>query len=126
MAEFFERLESKHVEFIAQQKLSFVATAAEGAHPNVSPKGYDSLAVLAPDHLAFVDLPGSGNQTATHVAEHGRITLMFCSFERTSLILRVYGSDTLRRYHERKHADPAVDWKTYVDARTARQPPVVR
>ena len=41
--------------------------------------------------LVFVDWPGSGNQTATHVAEHGRITLMFCSFDRTALILRVYG-----------------------------------
>jgi hypothetical protein len=41
--------------------------------------------------LAYVDWPGSGNQTATHVAAHGRVTLMFCSFDRTPTILRVYG-----------------------------------
>jgi hypothetical protein len=92
MGAFFDRLEEDHIAFIARQQLFFVATATEGAHPNLSPKGYDTLRVLGPDHLVFVDWPGSGNQTATHVAEHGRITLMFCSFERAPLILRVYGT----------------------------------
>ncbi|HVN85081.1 MAG TPA: pyridoxamine 5'-phosphate oxidase family protein [Candidatus Binatia bacterium] len=91
MAAFFDRLEPEHIEFINRQPLFFVATATDGAHPNLSPKGYHALAVLAPDRVAYVDLPGSGNQTATHVAEHGRITLMFCSFESKPLILRVYG-----------------------------------
>jgi hypothetical protein len=178
MAKFFERLEPEHIEFIQRQALFFVATATEGAHPNLSPKGYQSLRVLAPSRLAYVDLPGSGNQTATHVAEHGRITLMFCSFERAPLILRVYGHgrvlalesegyaslkgqlgdllgphtrqiidveiqrvqtscgyavplfeyrgerDTLRRYHDKKHAE--VDWDAYIAERTQPQPPVVR
>lgn len=92
MGAFFDCLEPEHVEFIARQQLFFVATATDGAHPNLSPKGYDTLRVLGPERLVFVDWPGSGNQTATHVAEHGRITLMFCSFERAALILRVYGS----------------------------------
>jgi len=92
MGAFFDRLEEDHVAFIACQQLFFVATATEGAHPNLSPKGYDTLRVLGPDRLVFVDWPGSGNQTATHVAEHGRITLMFCSFDRAPLILRVYGA----------------------------------
>ena len=92
MAKFFDRLEPDHVAFIERQRLFFVATAGEGSHPNLSPKGYDTLRVLAPDRLAYADWPGSGNQTATHVAEHGRITLMFCGFERVPMILRVYGS----------------------------------
>jgi predicted pyridoxine 5'-phosphate oxidase superfamily flavin-nucleotide-binding protein len=91
MAKLFDRLEPEHVAFIERQKLFFVATACADAHPNLSPKGYDTLRVLAPDRLAYVDWPGSGNQTATHVAEHGRITLMFASFERAAMILRVYG-----------------------------------
>jgi predicted pyridoxine 5'-phosphate oxidase superfamily flavin-nucleotide-binding protein len=91
MGAFFDRLEEDHIAFMARQQLFFVATAAEGAHPNLSPKGYDTLRVLGPEQVVFVDWPGSGNQTATHVAEHGRITLMFCSFERAPLILRVYG-----------------------------------
>jgi len=99
MAKFFERLESEHIEFIRRQALFFVATAAEGAHPNLSPKGYRTLAVLGPERLAYADWPGSGNQTATHLAEHGRITLMFCSFERTPMILRVYGQGRVVHRH---------------------------
>lgn len=55
MAQFFDQLESEHVEFIERQPLFFVATASEGAHPNLSPKGYESLQVLAPDRIAYVD-----------------------------------------------------------------------
>lgn len=105
MAKFFDRLEAEHIAFIERQALFFVATASEGAHPNLSPKGYDTLRVLAPDRLAYADWPGSGNQTATHVAEHGRITLMFCSFERTPMILRVYGKGRVIG-HESAEFDP--------------------
>jgi predicted pyridoxine 5'-phosphate oxidase superfamily flavin-nucleotide-binding protein len=99
MAKFFDRLEPEHVAFIERQALFFVATAAEGAHPNLSPKGYHALSVLGPTRLAYVDWPGSGNQTATHVAQHGRLTLMFCSFARTPLILRVYGTGRVLHRH---------------------------
>lgn len=91
MAKFFDQLEAEHIAFIEKQRMFFVATAENGAHPNLSPKGYDTLAVLGPDRVVYVDWPGSGNQTATHVAAHGRITLMFCCFEGPPLILRVYG-----------------------------------
>ena len=99
MAKFFDQLEPDHIAFIERQALFFVATAAEEAHPNLSPKGYRALSVLGPARLAYVDMPGSGNQTATHVARHGRITLMFCSFERTPLILRVYGKGRVLHRH---------------------------
>lgn len=104
MAKFFDRLEAEHIAFIERQPLFFVATAAEGAHPNVSPKGYHAVSVLGPTHLAYVDMPGSGNQTATHVAQHGRITLMFCSFERTPLILRIYGAGKVLHRHSSEFA----------------------
>jgi hypothetical protein len=35
---------------------------------------------------------GSGNETAAHLLESKRMTLMFCSFESAPLILRLYGS----------------------------------
>jgi len=104
MAKFFEQLEPEHISFIERQAVFFVATAQDGAHPNLSPKGYQSLSVLGPMRLAYIDLPGSGNQTATHVAQHGRITLMFCSFERTPLILRVYGKGTVLHRHSPEFA----------------------
>jgi hypothetical protein len=79
--------------FIADQPLFFVASAplAASGHVNVSPKGLDTFRVLSPKQVAYLDLTGSGNETAAHITENGRITLMFCSFSRSPLILRLYG-----------------------------------
>lgn len=79
--------------FIHAQPLFFVATApleADG-HVNLSPKGLDSLRVLGPRRVAYLDLTGSGNETSAHLAQNGRITLMFCAFAGPPLILRLYG-----------------------------------
>jgi hypothetical protein len=93
MADWYRMLGADHVDFIRRQHVFFVATApADGeGYANLSPKGYDSLDVLSPSELVFVDMPGSGNQTASHVARGRRITLMFCGFEAHAMILRVYG-----------------------------------
>lgn len=71
----------------------FVATAPSGAagRVNLSPKGYESLTVIGTRTLLFLDYPGSGNETANHVKENGRITFMWCSFGAKPLILRTYG-----------------------------------
>jgi hypothetical protein len=79
--------------FIARQPLFFVGTApfsAEG-HVNLSPKGLDSFRVLSPSQVAYLDLTGSGNETAAHLIENGRITFLFCAFEGRPKILRLYG-----------------------------------
>jgi len=93
MAETYDALDDRLTAFIKAQKLFFVATAplsAEGC-VNVSPKGYDSLAVIDPRTVAYADLGGSGVETLAHVRENGRITLMFCAFEGPGSILRLYG-----------------------------------
>jgi hypothetical protein len=36
-------------------------------------------------------LTGSGNETAAHLIQNGRVTVMFCSFSEKPLILRLYG-----------------------------------
>src|SRR3546814_5467636 len=41
--------------------------------------------------VAYLDLGGSGNETHAHLAADGRITIMFCAFDRSALILRLYG-----------------------------------
>jgi len=83
--------------FIEAQPLFFVATApvsAEG-HVNLSPKGLDCLRVLSPSRVAYLDLTGSGNETAAHLAENGRITFMFCAFAGPPRILRLYGAGSV-------------------------------
>lgn len=80
--------------FIEAQPMYFVASAplAASGHVNLSPKGLDSFRVLGPDRVAYLDLTGSGNETAAHLRENGRITLMFCAFGGPPKILRLYGS----------------------------------
>ena len=92
MAEFFDALDDKHIAMIGKQPVFFVATAAEDARINLSPKGYDAFRVLGPERVAYLDLAGSGNETHAHLSRDGRITLMFCNFDRPALILRIYGS----------------------------------
>ncbi|MBX7494201.1 pyridoxamine 5'-phosphate oxidase family protein [Qipengyuania sp. 1NDW9] len=91
MADFFDALDDKHIAMIGKQPVFFVATAAEDARINLSPKGYDAFRVLGPKRVAYLDLGGSGNETHAHLAADGRITLMFCNFDRPALILRIYG-----------------------------------
>lgn len=91
MAEFFDSLNDKHVAMIEKQPMFFVATAAQDARINLSPKGYDAFRVLSPKQVAYLDLGGSGNETHAHLAADGRITIMFCNFNRPALILRIYG-----------------------------------
>lgn len=78
--------------FIEAQHLFFVATAAPDGRVNVSPKGLDSLRILNDTKIIWLNLTGSGNETASHLREHPRMTLMFCAFEGDARILRVYGS----------------------------------
>ncbi len=91
MSKFYTELNSKLREFIEQQKIFFVGTASQEGRVNVSPKGMDSLRILDANQLVWLNLTGSGNETAAHVLEQPRMTLMFCSFEGNPLILRVYG-----------------------------------
>ena len=81
MAEFSDALSEKHIAFIRRQPVFFTATAAESGRINLSPKGLDTFRVLSPDHVGYLDLGGSGNETHAHLAADGRITIMFCGFE---------------------------------------------
>ncbi|MZH40462.1 MAG: pyridoxamine 5'-phosphate oxidase family protein [Nitrospinae bacterium] len=91
MSKFYTELDEKLQEFVADQKIFFVGTAASDGRVNVSPKGMDSLKVLNKNQLIWLNLTGSGNETAAHILEKSRMTLMFCSFEGKPLILRIYG-----------------------------------
>lgn len=91
MGKKFAELNDKLIEFITQQKMFFVATAGADGRVNVSPKGMDSLRVIDDQHVTWLNVTGSGNETAAHVYENSRMTLMFCAFEGRPMILRLYG-----------------------------------
>ena len=91
MSEFFEALNDDHIAFIGKQPVFFVATAAADTRINLSPKGMDTFRVLGPGRVAYLDFGGSGNETNAHLAADGRITIMFCAFDRPALIFRIYG-----------------------------------
>lgn len=94
MAKYFPEMLAEHQNFIKKQHLFFIATAPLDAagHVNLSPKGYDTLRILSSTEIAYLDLTGSGNETSGHINENARITFMFCAFEGSPMILRLYGS----------------------------------
>ncbi len=91
MAKQFPGFTADQRAFIAQQAVYFVATSAPGARHNLSPKGMDSLRVTGPNRLVWLNVTGSGNETAAHLALDARMTVMWCSFSQRPLILRAYG-----------------------------------
>ena len=84
-------LSDKLKQFITQQKLFFVATATAESRINLSPKGLDSLRILGDSRVAWLNVTGSGNESAAHVQQNPRMTLMFNAFEGDPMILRLYG-----------------------------------
>ena len=93
MGKVFAEISDDLREFIEAQLVFFVATAPLSAdgHVNVSPKGLDTFRVLSSRSVAYLDLTGSGNETAAHLAENGRITVMCCAFSGPPRIVRLYG-----------------------------------
>jgi hypothetical protein len=95
MGNIHETLDSDLVAWIERQHMFFTATApGEGGHVNCSPKGLDSLRILGPRTVAYLDFTGSGVETIAHLRDNGRIVLMFCAFEGPPKILRLHGRGT--------------------------------
>ncbi len=97
MAKFYASLPDNLQAFIKEQKIFFVATADVDGRINLSPKGMDSLRVLNGNRILWLNLTGSGNETAAHIKAVNRMTIMFCAFDGKPLILRLYG--TARTIH---------------------------
>ena len=96
MAKFFDTLQPHHRDFIAKQHMFFTASAplSGAGHVNLSPKGLDAFRVLSATRVGYMDVISSGNETSAHVRENGRLTIMFCSFDKVPNILRLYGRGT--------------------------------
>jgi hypothetical protein len=108
MGKFFDSIAPQHTAFAQNQHIFFVSTAplsGEG-RINISPKGMDSFRILNDNQVAYMDVIGSGNETSAHTLENGRITFMFCSFDKVPNILRFYGKGfTVLR--------DSAEWDTY-------------
>lgn len=107
MGKFYESITPDHQSFIQRQQIYFVGTATSGGRINVSPKGLDTLRVLDANTVVWLNLTGSGNETAAHLRESDRMTLMFCAFDGDPLILRLYGH--ARAIHPRD-----TEWSQYI------------
>ncbi|MFN8593490.1 MAG: pyridoxamine 5'-phosphate oxidase family protein [Thermomicrobiales bacterium] len=81
--------------WLIKQPMFVVATAPNDpqGHVNCSPKGGEgSFHILGPRTVAYIDLVGSGAETAAHLRDNGRIVLMFNAFSGPPKIVRLYGS----------------------------------
>lgn len=103
---FMECLDDDLCAFIKAQAMFFTGTAPRQGRVNLSPKGLDTFRILDHRRVAYLDLTGSGNETAAHINENGRLTMMFCGFEERMLILRLYGRGEVVRPVDG-------DWSTY-------------
>lgn len=101
--QYFE-ISDRNSQFINQQQMFFVGTATEDSRVNISPKGMDSLRVLGPNRVIWLNVTGSGNETSAHIQQHNRMTIMFLAFDGSPNILRLYGQ--ARVIH---HNDPEWD-----------------
>lgn len=91
MANFQDKLDDELIEFINKQKMFFVATAPKEGKINISPKGFDdTVKIVSESKVLWLNYFGSGNETAAHLHEDNRLTMMFCAFEGEPLILRLY------------------------------------
>jgi hypothetical protein len=107
MSNWYKGITPELQQFIAAQKVFFVATAPTQGRINLSPKGMDTFRVITPQRVIYLDITGSGNETAAHLLDNGRITIMFCSFDRTARIARLYGHGRAIHQHD-------ANWSEYL------------
>lgn len=105
MARRYEKLSDDLIQFIQDQKMFFVGTAANDGTINVSPKGWDSLRVKDANRVVWRNVTGSGNETAAHLAQNTRMTMMFCAFTGNPKILRLYGQAKAFHPRDKEFAD---------------------
>lgn len=103
--------------FIQAQKMFFVATACKDGRINISPKGIEHLKVIDKNTVIWLNLTGSGNETAAHVLEDKRMTIMMNAFEGNPLILRLYGKAKFYHPNDDIYKEYSDHFKFYRGAR---------
>ena len=119
MANITDSLHKEDKDFIKKQKMFFVSSSPKEGKINLSPKGLDDIFKIIDDNtILWLNYFGSGNETAAHLLEDNRMTIMFCAFEGEPNILRLYC--TARAIQEKDK-----EWEEYISnfsvSRAARQ-----
>jgi len=117
MAKFYDTLDTTLQDFVKKQHIFFVATAADAGRVNLSPKGTDTFRIIDETKVAWLNLTGSGNETAAHILQNNRMTIMFCAFEDKPLILRLYGSANAYHDYDDEYQDLMKMFDDHVGAR---------
>ena len=117
MAEQFPQIDKRLQDFIEAQHMFFVGSAGPEGRVNLSPKGMDSLRVIGPNRILWRNLTGSGNETAGHLRQINRMTLMWCSFSLKPMILRAYGSAKTVHRHDTEWEALNAQFPTSIGAR---------
>lgn len=119
MGQTYDEIDGTLRTFIEAQRLFFVGSApSTGGHVNVSPKGLDTLRIVGPRTIVYLDYVGSGTETIAHVRENGRIVLMMCAFEGAPKIVRLHGRGEIIEPHDAEYAALRALFPTSMPARS--------
>ncbi|MDP5273732.1 pyridoxamine 5'-phosphate oxidase family protein [Chengkuizengella axinellae] len=122
MGKFLTELNEELVHFIHKQHMFFTATAPSNqGRINLSPKGYDCLKIINTKSIIYLDYAGSGNETANHIKDNQKITLMWNSFDQKPLILRIYGYGEVIEKHTENYLTLMEEYYPEIDPNSARQ-----
>ncbi|CAE6481707.1 hypothetical protein ACGC1H_001150 [Rhizoctonia solani] len=108
MGKFYDVIPDELISWIQEQRCFWVATAPLSAsgHVNISPKGIlGTFKIIDNKTFFYQDLTGSGVETAAHLRENKRITVLFNAFEGPPRIVRLFGTGKVHelgspRYNE--------------------------
>ena len=95
MGKRYDKLSDEDKAFIKNQHLFFIASASNNGEVNLSPRGYDCFRVMGDNEAVFMDYAGSGNRTARDIEANGEVTVLFVSFDKEPLNLRLFCKGSL-------------------------------
>ena len=117
MAVKFESINKVHKEFIEKQKMFVIGSAGADGFINISPKGMDSFKIIDENTVVWMNHTGSGNETSAHVQENGRMTIMFNSFDKAPLILKLYGKAIVIHDKDKRWEEMSSHFIEFIGAR---------
>ena len=92
MGKNFEKLTNSLKDFIRKQDIFFIGTASsDSSEVYIAAKGNAGLKIIDVNHIIFPDNCGCHINTARHLSENDKISLLWCSFGEKPCNLWTYG-----------------------------------